>query len=151
MTGLAFEDLEVGRDYPLGSYAVTREEIIAFAADFDPQPFHLDEAAAADSMFGGLAASGWHTAAMAMRLMYDGVIAGSTAAGGLGVDRLDWRRPVRPGDTLIGRLRVVDKRLSQSRPGFGIVRAEVVVENGDGETVLTMVAPALFGLREAGA
>lgn len=131
-----FEDFAEGQEYPFGPHTVTRAEIVAFAAEFDPQPFHLDEAAAADSMLGGLAASGWHTAALFMRMVAEGWLNGSASMGSPGIDRLKWRRPVRPGDTLSGRTVVLNTRASKSRPdrGFLGVRHEVV--NAQGEPVM---------------
>jgi acyl dehydratase len=148
MDGLRhYEDFAAGAVFPLGSRAVSREEIVAFAEEFDPQPFHLDEEAARASLLGGLSASGWHTAAIMMRLYVDGLLNGSAAMGGAGIDRLDWRLPVRPGDRLTGRATVLDRRISQRRPGMGIVRFEIVLENDRGETVLVCVTPVLFGVR----
>jgi acyl dehydratase len=133
-----FEDFEAGQEYPVGPYAVTRAEIIAFAAEFDPQPFHLDEAAAADSLLGGLSASGWHTCAIFMRMMCDGWLSGSASMGAPGVDTLKWLRPVRPGDVLSGRSVVVETRASKSRPDRGFVQFRHEVANHRGEPVLTL-------------
>ena len=131
-----FEDFAAGQEYPFGPHTVTRAEIIAFAAEYDPQPFHLDEAAAADSMLGGLAASGWHTCALFMRMVALGWLNDSASMGSPGIDTLKWRRPVRPGDTLSGRTIVLGTRESKSRPdrGFLSVRHEVV--NGKNEEVM---------------
>ena len=133
-----FEDFAAGQEYPFGPHTVTRAEIVAFAAEFDPQPFHLDEAAAADSMLGGLAASGWHTAALFMRMVADGWLNDSASMGSPGIDSLKWRRPVRPGDTLSGRTLVLATRASKTRPdrGFLSVRHEVV--NGRSEPVMVI-------------
>ena len=95
-----FEEIEVGDEQSFGSRDVTREEILEFAERYDPQSFHTDEAAAGESMFGGLIASGWHTASMTMRLLVEYVFEGSAATGAVGVDELRWPNPVRPGDTL---------------------------------------------------
>jgi acyl dehydratase len=131
-----FEDFPVGATRPLGPYAVTREEVIAFAAEFDPQPFHLDEEAAKATMLGGLSASGWHTCSIMMRMMADSFILGSTSQGSPGVDFVKWKRPVRPGDTLSGTMTVLEARVSQKRPSIGIAKLRNDVVNQDGEAVL---------------
>ena len=142
-----FEDFEPGQELPFGPHIVTRAEIVAFAAEFDPQPMHLDEAAAADSLLGGLAASGWHTCALFMRMVYDGWIAGSTCMGSPGVDSLKWLRPVRPGDELHGRSTVLETRLPQSRPDRGFVTFRHEVFNARNEPVLVMQNPIMFTRR----
>jgi acyl dehydratase len=123
-----FEDFEAGQEYPFGPHPVTRQEIVAFAAEFDPQPFHLDEAAASDTLLGGLAASGWYTCALFMKMVALGWLNDSASMGSPGIDSLKWKRPVRPGDVLSGRTIVLATRLSKSRPdrGFLSVRHEVV-------------------------
>ena len=131
-----FEDFEPGLELPFGPHMVTRAEIVAFAAEFDPQPMHLDEAAAADTLLGGLAASGWHTCALFMRMAYDGWVADSASLGSPGVDSMKWMRPVRPGDVLSGRSVVLDARASKSRPQIGLVRFRHEVENERSEPVL---------------
>ncbi|MCW4113796.1 MaoC family dehydratase [Aurantimonas sp. MSK8Z-1] len=128
----SFEDLSVGTILSLGPYPVTRDEIVAFASEFDPQPFHLDEEAAKASLLGGLAASGWHTCAMMMRMMCDAFILGSTSQGSPGVDFVRWLRPVRPGDTLSGTATVLEARRSASRPGLGIVKLRNALSTGSG-------------------
>ena len=105
-----FEDFAPGQEMPLEPHTVTRAEIVAFAAEFDPQPFHLDEAAAADTLLGGLAASGWHTCALFMRMLYHGWLREAASMGSPGVDSLKWLRPVRPGDVLSGRSIVLEVR-----------------------------------------
>jgi len=142
-----FEDFEPGQELPFGPHEVTRAEIIAFAAEFDPQPFHLDEAAAAGTMLGGLAASGWHTCAMFMRMMHDAFIIDSSCMGSPGVDSLKWLRPVRPGDVLSGRSVVTGTRASKSRPDLGFVYFRHEVENARGEPVLVTENPIMFGRR----
>ncbi|ADZ69608.1 MaoC family dehydratase [Polymorphum gilvum] len=142
-----FEDFRPGERIPLGEKAVTREEIVAFAREFDPQPFHLDEAAAEASLLGGLAASGWHTAAMYMRLLVDGLLGSSAGQGAPGIDRLVWRRPVRPGDVLSAEAEVVSARPLRSRPGLGIVSFRFTVTNQHGDTVMTVENPILFSCR----
>lgn len=135
-----WEDYEVGAVYPLGARTVSAEEIIAFARQFDPQPFHIDPDAARQSMFGGLIASGWHTCSLIMRMIVDGYLNAETSLGSPGVDAVRWLKPVRPGDTLIGRMRILEKRESRSKPTIGIVINEASVENQNGETVATIRA-----------
>jgi acyl dehydratase len=140
-----FEDLRVGDTGEHGSYEVTAAEITEFAEQYDPQPFHTDPEAAADSPFGGLVASGWHTAAVTMRLLVDGHLSDGATRGALGVDELRWRRPVRPGDELTVRTEIVD------RDGWddesGVVSVRVTTET-DGEEVLSMVGLVLYERRE---
>ena len=131
-----FEDFPVGSTFALGPYPVSRDEVIAFAEAFDPQPFHLDDAAAEASLLGGLSASGWHSCAMMMRMMVDGFLAGSTAQGSPGVDYVNWLKPVRPGDTLSGTMTVQAARVSAKRPTLGVARLHNAVLNQKGETVL---------------
>jgi acyl dehydratase len=147
-----FEDFIVGETLPLGSRHVTRAEIIAFAAEFDPQPFHLDERVTGDAMVGGLIASGWHIGAMFMNLLCSGLLIESTSLGSPGIETLKWRKPVRPGDTLTGASTVVEARTSRSRPDMGIVRFRHEVVNQAGETVMWLDNSILFGRRgETGA
>jgi acyl dehydratase len=131
-----FEDFQPGLELPFGPHTVTRSEIVAFAAEFDPQPMHLDEAAAAETMLGGLAASGWHTCAMFMRMAYDGWVGESASLGSPGIESTKWLRPVRPGDVLSGRSVVIETRASKSRPQIGLVRFRHEVENERSEPVL---------------
>ncbi|KQT45131.1 enoyl-CoA hydratase [Aureimonas sp. Leaf454] len=142
-----FEDFPVGATRPLGPYAVTREEVIAFAAEFDPQPFHLDDDAAAASMLGGLSASGWHTCSMMMRMMADGFILDSTSQGSPGVDFVKWKRPVRPGDTLSGTMTVLEARVSQKRPTIGIAKLRNDLVNQNGEPVLACEYTVMLSTR----
>jgi acyl dehydratase len=125
-----FEDFAVGEELALAPHTVTRAEIVAFAAEFDPQPFHLDEAAAADTLLGGLAASGWHSCALFMRMLYDGWLRQAASMGSPGVETLKWLRPVRPGDVLSGRSVVLEARASRTRPDRGFVRFRHEVEAG---------------------
>ena len=130
---LYLEDLRVGQTFTTGSVTVTTEAIKAFARDYDPQPFHLDEAAAEDSLFGGLAASGWHTAALSMRLLVDGL---PIAGGLIGVGgETTWPRPTRPGDTLTVHIEVLEITPSKSRPDRGMVRTRNETRNQNGEPV----------------
>jgi acyl dehydratase len=150
MPRYAFEDFPPGHEIDCGSRVVDREEVLSFAAAYDPQPLHLDEAAAAASVLGGLSASGWHTCAMVMRLMCDAYLLDSTSQGSPGIDKLRWLKPVRPGDTLSVRMLVLEARASQSRPAIGLVRSEWQVRNQHGEQVLSMEGWGMFGRREAG-
>ncbi|MCY6379544.1 MaoC family dehydratase [Hoeflea prorocentri] len=149
---LAFEDFEPGRQFPLGPYPVSAEDIIAFASEFDPQPMHLDEEAGKASILGGLSASGWHTCAIIMRMFIDGYIGNSTSQGAPGVDSCKWLRPVLAGDTLSGTSTVVSARALQSKPGLGAVELRHEIVNQKGETVCTCENSGFFGLRskEAG-
>jgi acyl dehydratase len=145
-----FEDFEVGRVREFGRCEVTREAVLEFAARFDPQPFHLDDAAAARSLFGRLAASGWHTAAMAMRMMCEGYLLESASLGSPGVDKLSWPAPVYPGDVLTMRSTVLESRPSASRPEMGLVRSLSEVLNQHGVVVLRMEGLGFFRRRDAG-
>lgn len=144
-----FEDFHAGDVYDLGSRSVTREEILDFARQFDPQYFHVDEERAKESIYGGLIASGWHTAAMTMRLACDAIVLQSASMGSPGLDELRWVRPVRPGDTLTARMEILSARASQSKPDRGIVNSQVIVANQDGETVLTWKAMGMYRRRPA--
>jgi acyl dehydratase len=137
-----FEDLNKGDRFKSGSYGVTEEQIISFAREFDPQPFHLDAVVADETMFQGLIASGWHTAAITMRLFVQ-TLNFAKGAVGLGVDELRWPSALRPGDTLQVETEIVDLRESRSRPSHGIVRIRNVTTNQRGEVVQTMAASAL--------
>ncbi len=147
----AFEDLAEGRVIPLGSKTVEAEEIVGFAAEFDPQPMHLDEAAGRASLLGGLAASGWHTCAMFMRLLCDGFLLDSTSQGSPGLDYVRWKRPVLAGDRLTARCIVQSARLSRSRPTLGLVTIRSEMQNQRGEIVLELENTGMFLTREAAA
>lgn len=142
-----FEDAAVGDVLELGSRTVSDAEILAFARDFDPQPFHIDPEAAARSIFGGIIASGWHTCALTMRLMVDSFLSRAASLGSPGVDNIRWLRPVRPGDTLTARIVVLETRASQSKPDRGAVRMRTEVTNQLGELVMTMESTGLIGRR----
>jgi acyl dehydratase len=148
---LYFEDFQPGHTAEYGPRLVTREEIIAFAAQYDPQPMHLDEAAGQKSLLGGLGASGWHNCGIMMRMICDGYMLNSASMGAGGVEEVNWLRPIRPGDRLTLRLTVLDARASKSRPEMGIVRIRYEMTNAHRETVMTMVTPAMFGRRNPGA
>lgn len=142
-----WEDFEAGQVYELGARTVTRDEIVAFAREFDPQPFHLDEDAAARSPFGGLIASGWHTAALFMRMYVDELINDTVSMGSPGVEELRWLVPVRPGDELRGRVTILEAAPSSTRPDRGTIRARMELRNQRDEVVLTMVARGFLGRR----
>jgi acyl dehydratase len=146
MTGKrwAYEDFAEGAALDLGSKHVTAEEIIAFASEFDPQPMHLDETAGKASILGGLSASGWHTCAMFMRMLCDGFLLDSTSQGAPGVDQLKWKRPVLAGDTLNGRVTVLGKRTSKSRPQLGFVSMRAELFNQRGEAVFELENTGMF-------
>lgn len=133
-----FEDFTVGASAEFGSVQVTADEIIAFAQRFDPQPFHVDPAAAQASVYGGLIASGWHTSAMTMRLLVDNFIDGEASLGSPGLGPIHWKLPVRPGDVLRVRARITEVRRSTSKPDRGTVVFEVEVLNQRDETVMTI-------------
>ena len=141
-----FEDVSVGEVREFGSRDVTREEIVEFAGRYDPQPFHTDAAAAGESLFGGLIASGWHTAAMTMELLVTNVFKGSAATGAVGVDELRWPNPVRPGDTLSVRTEVLDTEPWSDR--LGLVRSETTTHDQDDEEVLSMIGLVLYERHE---
>lgn len=145
------EDLAVGQTAELGSYEVTREEVIAFAERYDPQPFHLSDEAAAKTHFGRLAASGWHTCAMTMAVIARNVLdTGQAGLGSPGVDELRWLKPVYPGNTLNVASEVVEVRPSRSKPAIGSFRTRVTVTNQDGEPVLTFTSIVLIRRRPEG-
>jgi acyl dehydratase len=142
MTVLYFEDLAPGQKYAGSRLRVTEAAIRDFAAAFDPQPFHLDDAAARGTLFGGLAASGWHTAALTMRMIVDGQFRPAGGIVGVGGE-LNWLLPVRPGDELTAEVEILGTRPSRSRPGQGVVAVCVTTRNQSGETVQTF-KPTLF-------
>jgi acyl dehydratase len=135
-----FEDYVPGMTRDCGSVSVDQAEIISFARQFDPQPFHVDPAAAADGPFGGLIASGWHTAGLVMRLIVENYVAPESSLGSVGLDELRWPYPVRPGDTLRVRVTVLEARRSQSKPDRGIVKTLIEAENQDGQPVMRATA-----------
>lgn len=145
-----FEDVVVGSKRRFGQYEVTREDVLQFATKFDPQPFHLDDEAAAGSMFGNLAASGWHTCAMTMRMMVDSLKDQPRASlGGAGIDELRWVKPVYPGDVLRCETEILDKRRSRSKPHMGIMRQRTSTFNQHDELVLTMITNIIIKTRIA--
>ena len=144
---LYLEDFEPGQIIELGSRTVTKEEIIAFAEQYDPQPFHIDEAAAAETIYGGLIASGWHTVSLHMRLLVDGLLSNAASMGSPGVDEVRWLKPVRPGDVLTARGVVHEVVPSRSKPDRGILRTTYEMFNQDGERVLSMTGVGMFRRR----
>lgn len=142
-----FEDLAVGQEYRTGTVAVTADEAREFALRYDPQPFHVDPAAAAGSVFGGIIASGWLTAALTMRLMVLGEFGFGSGVIGLGIDTIKWPAPVRPGDTLAARMEILAARASESRPDFGVIKLRTTTVNQRGETVQVLVSNALVRRR----
>lgn len=135
-----FEDYALGSTYECGSVSIDQASIIAFAKEFDPQPFHVDPVAAAAGPYGGLIASGWHTAALVMRLLVEDYLAAESSLGSAGLDELRWPHPVRPGDTLRVRATVVESRRSLSKPDRGIVKTMVEATNSGGATVMRATA-----------
>ncbi len=145
-----FEEFHIGDTFDLGRTApVTADEIITFARQFDPQPFHLDAEAAKRSAFGQLVASGWHTVSLLMRLLVDGLINQTISMGSPGVDEIRWLRPLRPGDMLHARFIVLEATPSKSRPTMGIIRSKIEAFNQDDELVMTMVGVHFLGRRPA--
>ncbi len=144
-----WEDFSVGAVREFGVMPVSREAVLEFARQFDPQPFHLDDAAAEASLFGRLSASGWHTCAMAMRMMCDGYLLDAASLGSPGIEQLKWLKPVYPGDTLAMRMTVLESRPMNSRPGVGLVRMAWLVLNQAGEPVLSMEGWGMFRRRPA--
>ena len=142
-----FEDYVPGSVHEFGNVGVDEHEVIAFATKYDPQPMHTDPDAARESVYGGLIASGWHTAAGYMRLLVDSMIGHSDSLGSPGIDNLRWLKPVRPGDTLHGRFTVLEAKLSRSRPDRGIVRSRGEMLNQDNEVVMHIEAVNFFGRR----
>jgi acyl dehydratase len=139
--GLSYlEDYALGSTYECGSVTIDQASIIAFAKEFDPQPFHVDPVAAAAGPYGGLIASGWHTAALVMRLLVENYLAAESSLGSAGLDELRWPHPVRPGDTLRVRATVVESRQSLSKPDRGIVKTMVEATNSGGATVMRATA-----------
>ncbi|CAN7413086.1 MaoC family dehydratase [Agrobacterium genomosp. 3] len=145
-----YEDFSVGREFPLGPQSISAEQIIAFASEFDPQPMHLSEEAGRQSILGGLAASGWHTCSLLMRMMADSYIANSTSQGSPGIDYVDWKKPVLAGDTLSGKSIVLEQRPSASRAGIGLVKFRHELYNQRGILVAQGENTVMFLMRADG-
>ena len=144
-----FDDMQPGTTEEFGSTLVEEAEIVEFARRYDPQPFHLDREAAKGSIFGGLAASGWHTASLMMRMLVDHATTFGASMGSPGVDELRWLRPVRPGDVLSLRVTVLDVTPSRSKPDRGLVRSNVEVMNQDRDLVMTVKTMVFLRRRPA--
>ena len=142
-----WEDFEVGQEVVHGTHAITQEEIVRFAQEFDPQPFHTDPVAATDGPFGGLIASGWHSAALYMGMFVRNVLLDSASLGSPGVEELRWLVPVRPGDVLTGRSRIVDAWPSERDPARGTIIGEHELVNQHGEVVMRMRARGFIARR----
>ena len=142
-----FEDFKPGDVIELGARTITKERILAFAREFDPQPFHTDEEAAKRSIYGGLLASGWHTGSLLMRILYDGLLHDAASLGSPGIDELRWLEPVRPGDTLAGRMTILEAIPSRSKPDRGIIRSLIEMRNQHGAVVVSIRGLSLIGRR----
>lgn len=149
MIKLYFEDFRVGDVVPIGTRQVSEAEIIAFATQFDPQPFHIDPERARESKFGGIIASGWHTCALAMRMMCDSYLHEAASLGSPGVDEVRWLKPVRPMDTLRGERETLETRASVKRPEQGTVVSEWRIYNQNDELVMSMRGMGMFLRRPA--
>jgi acyl dehydratase len=145
---LTFEDFQPGHFGSFGPRHVTREEIIAFAAEYDPQPMHLDEEAAKRTMLRGLAASGWHLCSIMMRVLYDGFIHRTASLGGPGIDELSWLAPLRPGDDITIDVEVLESRVSRNRPQMGLVTMKVGIHNAAGHKLLEAKWPVMIQRRD---
>ncbi len=144
---ISFEDFVEGGVTEMGPRRITAEEIVAFAAEFDPQPMHLGDDGARAAGLDGLIASGWHTCAILMRMIVDGFVGDAASMGSPGVDEVRWLRPVRAGDTLTARRTVLATRSSNSRPGMGFVTFRFEVINQSGDVVMVLVSPMMIGRR----
>ena len=146
-----WEDFKTGDVAIYGPRLVTREEIVAFAAEFDPQPMHMDEAAASATLLGGLAGSGWHSCALMMRMMADGFLLESASMGAPGVEDVRWLKPLRPGTQVRLRVSVLDTRSSNSRPKMGLTRIRYDLVDDAGDVITTMTSTMMLGRRAPGA
>lgn len=144
-----FEDFTKGDLIELAGWSVTKEEVIEFATQFDPQPFHLDEQAGRESPLGGLAASGWHTVSAFMRSFVNRVLEDAMGMGSPGIDYLNWLYPVYPGDTITGRLKIIETRVSNSNPSIGLVKFALSSVNQKGTKVLEMEFPMMFARKNS--
>lgn len=144
----SFEDITTDETHELGTWTVTEDEIIAFAEQYDPQPFHVDKTAAQNSIYGGLIASGWQTVVLTMRMMVDGFLHDVASMGARGVDELRWHTPVRPGDAISVHLDVLDKRQTETNPAIGDVRVKTIGTNQDGRETISWINNFLIRRRE---
>jgi acyl dehydratase len=151
MPKLHWEDFKPDAVAIYGPRLVTREEIVAFAAEFDPQPMHLDEAAASATLLGGLGASGWQICCLLMRMIADGFVLDSSSMGAPGIDEVRWLKPLRPGTQIRVRATVLDTRASNSRPAMGFVKFQYEVLDDQDAVLTTMVSSMMLVRREAGA
>lgn len=143
-----FEDYVIGETIEVDSYLMTKDEIIAFAEQYDPQPFHTDENAARDSIFGGLIASGWHTAAICMRMVVANHLSDVASAGGRGVDELRWHTPLRSGDVLSVQMEIIEKRPLEEVPGLGGVHVRLTGLNQNDERCISFVLIGMIKQRD---
>jgi acyl dehydratase len=150
MPKLHWEDFQSGAVSVYGPRLVTREEIVAFAAEFDPQPMHLDEAAASATMLGGLGASGWHMCCLFMRIIADGFVLNSSSMGGPGVEEVRWLAPLRPGTQIRVRATVVEARASKSRPEMGLVKFSYEMLDDASTPLMLLTTTQMFGRRQGG-
>ena len=150
MPRLTFEDFKPGTAMTYGRYAVTLDEIRAYASEYDPQPMHLDAVAAQRSLLGGLAASGWHSCCMMMRMLTDSFLINTSCMGAPGMDEVRWLKPVYPGDVLTVRHTVLSSKVSQSKPDRGFVSFHFEMLNQNGDVVLDQRNAIMFGLRDHG-
>jgi acyl dehydratase len=143
-----FEDFKAGETVELGERTITEAEILEFAARYDPQVFHIDAERARETAYGGLIASGWHTASLGMRMLVDGLLGASASMGSPGVEALNWHKPVRPGDTLRARITTLESAVSRSRPDRGRIRSKLEMLNQNGEIVLSWIGTIIVGTRQ---
>jgi acyl dehydratase len=151
MPNLYWEDFKPGAVAVYGPRLVTREEIVAFAAEFDPQPMHLDEMAASATLLGGLGASGWHTCCLMMKMIADGFLLDSTSMGAPGIEEIRWLAPLRPGTNIRIRSIVVDSRASKSRPAMGLSNMKFEVLDDSDAVLMTLTTTFMLGRRQPGA
>jgi acyl dehydratase len=145
---LHWEDFSPGQVTECGSRLITRAEIIAFAAEYDPQPMHLDEAAARASLFGGLVASGWHSCCVLMRMLTDGMLSATSFMGAPGVEEVQWLAPIRPGAWVKARATVLETRASRSRPGVGFVKFRLELVDASDQPIMSLMVSPMFGRRD---
>jgi len=143
---LTYEDFTIGREFPLGPKTISKQEIIEFAQNYDPQPFHLDGDSQQAQLVGGLIASGWHTSSILMRMLCDAYLLDTQSQGSGGLDEVKWTLPVRPGDTLSGAAKVLSRRISKSKPELGIVGFEYKLENQNGEQVIHVTGMGMINV-----
>jgi acyl dehydratase len=146
-----FEDYAPGLTVDCGCFSVDEADIIAFAAQYDPQPFHVDRDAAREGPYGGIIASGWHTTSLMMRTVVEHFVSAESGLGAAGIDEIRWPRPVRPGDTLHVRATVLEARRSQSKPDRGIIKSRMELTNQHGEMAMTLTATNFVLARPVGA